>query len=368
MPAGALERLAAVLESGRLAGDGPVCREVENSLERALDRRHALLTTSCSHALELAMTLVANDEPGEVILPSFTFSATANAVLRAGLDVVFAEIDPRTMNLDPADVARRVTPRTRAIIPVHYAGVGCQMDALAEIAGDRIAIVEDAAHAIGARWRGRPLGSIGVMGCLSFHESKNLVCGEGGALLTDDDALAERAEIIREKGTNRLQMFRGQVDKYTWVDVGSSYVLAELLAALLAVQLEAFPEMQCHRREQYFRYQEGLADLAAAGRLELPAVPDDCESNFHLYHVLLPSLEHRDGLMRHLRQRGIGAAFHYIPLHSAPVGQRLGWQSADLPITEAYAQRLLRLPLYPDLQPYEQEEVMGEIQAWAQHA
>jgi len=364
---GTAARIAAVLESRHLAGDGPVCRSVETTLEAELAVRHALLTTSCSSALELALMLVAGVRAGggEVVLPSFTFSASANAVLRADLRPVFAEIDPRTMNLDPADVAQRITPRTRAIVPVHYAGVACKMDALAELAGERIAIVEDAAHAIGARWRGRALGTIGAVGCLSFHESKNLVCGEGGALLTNDDALAERAEIIREKGTNRLQMLRGQVDKYTWMDVGSSFVLAEPLAAILAAQLEIFAALQCRRRELFQRFQAGLLPLAERGLLTLPEVPPDCETNFHLYHVILPTVKHRDGLMQHLRERGIGAAFHYLPLHTAPVGRRLGWKAGDLPTTEAYAARLLRLPLYPDLQAPEQDEIIGEVAAWA---
>jgi dTDP-4-amino-4,6-dideoxygalactose transaminase len=299
-------------------------------------------------------------------MPSFTFSSTANAAMLAGLTPVFAEVDPRAMNLDPADVARRITPRTRAIVPVHYAGVACRMRELSRIAESAHAsIVEDAAHAVGARLGGRALGTLGFAGCLSFHDTKNVTSGEGGALLLGDEALARRAEIIREKGTNRAQFVRGLIDKYTWVDVGSSFLLAEPLAALLGAQLDAFDEMTARRRAIHEGYLRELGSLEARGILGLPRIPASCESNYHLFHLMLGSHAHRDELMRFLRSRNIGAAFHYVPLHSAPVGRRLGWRAEDLPVTEDAAARLLRIPLYPDMTESDSLVVVEAIGEWA---
>jgi dTDP-4-amino-4,6-dideoxygalactose transaminase len=304
--------------------------------------------------------------PGdEVILPSFTFVSTANAFVLRGATPVFVDITPDTMNLDAALVERALTPRTRAIVPVHYAGVGCDMDALADIARRHgVAVIEDNAHGLFGRYRGRPLGSFGVMATLSFHETKNITCGEGGALLINDERLIERAEIIREKGTERSRFFRGHVDKYTWSDVGSSYVLSDMLAAFLLGQLESAERIQARRREMWHFYAERLADWASGFDAVLPHVPGDCTQAYHMFYVVLPSLEVRQALIAHLKANGIMSVFHYLPLHVSPMGQRFGGRTGNCPVTERISDRLLRLPFHGHLTDKDLARVVDTIRSF----
>jgi dTDP-4-amino-4,6-dideoxygalactose transaminase len=354
------------LRSGHLGGDGPAARRVERWLAERLDVPHVLLTTSCTHALELALMALDIGPGDEVILPSFTFVSTANVVLRQGATPVFAEICADTYNLDPTDVARRITPRTRAILPVHYAGVGCDMDALVALARRHgLLLVEDAAQALNATYRGRPLGTLSDVGAFSFHATKNVTCGEGGALVTHREEIARRAEIMREKGTNRAAFLRGEVDKYTWVDAGSSFVIADVLAAILEAQLRRMDQLQAARARLAARYCEALEPLHLAGCLRLPAVPREAGPNWHLFHITLNTEAERDRCLQFLRARGIGAAFHFVPLHSSPFGRRLGGgELLDLPVTERVSGTLLRLPLYPQLTDMEAERVVDAVFAF----
>jgi dTDP-4-amino-4,6-dideoxygalactose transaminase len=342
--------LAEALRGRQITGNGPICHAVQRELQTIFGATHALLTPSCTSALEMAMLALEIGPGDEVILPSFTFVSTANCVMLRGATPIFADICPDTLNIDPVDVARRISKRTRAIIPVHYAGVACEMDALQRIADNyRIALVEDAAHAIDARYKGRYLGTLGDFGCYSFHATKNIVCGEGGALLTDNDALAAKAHIIHEKGTNRAAFLRGQVDKYSWVDVGSSYVLSDLLAAVLRVQLGKREAIRARRGAIWHRYCAGLRPLADQGLLALPVIPPECDSSYHIFFFRVGSTELRDRLLSELRNAGIGAAFHYVPLHSSPFGQSQGWHHDRLPVTDHCSSTLIRLPLYPSM-------------------
>lgn len=367
IPKEAYENISQVLASGKISGDGPFCHKAENQLQELLHAKHALLTSSCTHALEMSLLLLDAKPGDEVILPSFTFTSTANAVLVAGFKPVFCEIDPDTMNMDSEDVARKVTNKTRAIMPVHYAGVSCNMENLLSIcAGKNIAIIEDAAQGIGAKWKEKYLGTIGEMGALSFHDTKNVICGEGGALFINEAAYFERAAIIREKGTNRSQFLRGVVDKYTWIQKGSSYILAEPLAAILTAELKIMNELNQKREGFYNFYIKELTKLEEKGILTLPKIPSYAKSNYHLFHILLKTENDRNELMAHLRARNIGATFHYIPLHSAPAGQKLGYKSCDLPITQEFSARLLRLPLFPDLTMEECFRIVSEIENWCQ--
>ena len=366
IPKQVYENISQVLNSGKLSGDGAFCHATEEKLRNILNTKHVLLTCSGTHALEMTTLLLNAKENDEVILPSFTFSSTANAILVAGLKPVFCEIDPKTMNMDMEDVAKKITNKTKAIMPVHYAGVACDMEKLNELCIHKnIIVIEDAAHGIGAKWKGKNLGTIGDMGILSFHDTKNVVCGEGGAFITNSDCLADKGQIIREKGTNRAQFFKGQVDKYTWVEKGSSYILAEPLAAILSAEVDIMNELNQKRATVHNYYIKHLQELETKGLLTLPKIPNYCESNFHLFHILLHSEEKRNSLMAHLRAKEIGATFHYIPLHSAPAGLKLGYKKEQLPITEKYAARLLRLPLYPDLTIEEYSFVVEEIINWA---
>ncbi len=331
-------------------GDGPASRRVEARLASLLGARRVLLTTSGTHALELALLALGIGPGQEVICPSFTFVSSANAVLRMGARPIFAEIEERTLGLDPEDVERRITPRTAALIPVHYAGVAPDMEALSEIAHRRgLRLVEDAAQGIAARWRGRPLGTLGDAGCLSFHETKNVSCGEGGALVLQDPALVARAEIAREKGTNRSAFLRGQVDKYTWVAEGSSYVISDVLAAILEVQLEKLPEIQARRTAVATRYRAGLSDWARDHGVRLPLELPDRQANAHIFYLLYPEPSLRDRALAALRGQGIMATFHYIPLHSSPHGRTIGADQGALPVTDRVAATLLRLPLHAQL-------------------
>jgi dTDP-4-amino-4,6-dideoxygalactose transaminase len=352
-----------VIDRGKLSGDGPMCRSVEEQLERLFSPGRALLTSSCTHALEMAM-MVLDLRPGdEVILPSFTFVSTANAILRVRAKPVFCEIDERTATIDTDDLRRRITKRTKAVIVVHYAGVAAAMDEIGLIAREHdLAVIEDAAQGVNAKYKGRFLGTIGMIGSYSFHDTKNYVAGEGGAFLTHDESLARKAEIVREKGTNRANFLRGEVDKYTWVDEGGSFILSEILAAVLRSQLERLTEIQSRRKHIYGLYMEGLRGMEAAEKLRLPVIPPHCESNYHIFHILLRNEEERAGVTARLKEFGIGAAFHYVPLHSSPYAQSfLETRGLQLPVTDSIHQRLLRLPLYPQLQDDEVHYVIEKI-------
>jgi dTDP-4-amino-4,6-dideoxygalactose transaminase len=344
------ELVGRALHPTAIAADGDFTTACTRLLEDRFGLRAALLVTSCTAALEMAVVLGDIGPGDEVVLPSFTFVSTANAVVRAGATPVFADICPETLNIDPDSVRAVLTPRTRAIIAVHYAGVGADMDALAAIADQhRLLLIEDAAQGVNAFWRDRPLGGIGQLGCYSFHHTKNFICGEGGALCVNDEAFLERAEVLRDKGTNRRSFLRGEVDKYTWVDVGSSYVPSELQAAMLLAQLEAMDDLTAEREALAGAYRERLVPLERAGLVQLLQTPAEARSNHHLCPVLLPSPAQRDRVMAALAADGIGATFHYVPLHHSPMGRRLGLDRRPLPHTDDCAARLLRLPLYTGL-------------------
>lgn len=355
-----LANIAEAIASARLSGDGPFTKRCHELLERRQGAGKALLTTSCTHALEMAALLLDLGPGDEVIVPSFTFVSTVNAFVLRGARPVFADVRPDTLNLDETSLESLVTPRTKAIVPVHYAGVGCEMDTIMEIANARsIAVVEDNAQGLFGTYRGRPLGTFGAFSAVSFHETKNLQCGEGGALFVNDPPALARAEIIREKGTNRSQFFRGQVDKYTWVDVGSSYLPSDILAAYLLGQLECADEIQRRRRAIWEHYAANLSSWAATNDVRLPHVPAQCEQSFHMFYLLLPSLERRQALIAHLRERGISAAFHYVPLHRSPVGERHG--GGVCPVTESVSDCLMRLPFFYDLDEHAQARVVQAV-------
>jgi dTDP-4-amino-4,6-dideoxygalactose transaminase len=356
-----LEAVRAAL-SGHVAGDGPIGRRVEARLAEMLQSHRVLLTTSCTHALELALIALGVGAGREVICPSFTFVSSANAVLRVGARPVFADIEDRTLGLDPADVERCLTARTAAIIPVHYAGVAPDMEALLDLAHRRgLHIIEDAAQGIGAAWRGRALGTLGDAGCLSFHETKNITCGEGGLLAMSDPELARRAEIVREKGTNRAAFFRGEVDKYTWVAEGSSYVLSDILASVLEVQLQKLDAIQARRAAVVARYRAGLADWANRRGVALPLELPERTANHHMFFLLYPEARMRDAALAALRGQGIMATFHYVPLHSAPYAHEIGALGPPLPVTDRIAASLLRLPLHPRLMDEDVDRVITAV-------
>jgi dTDP-4-amino-4,6-dideoxygalactose transaminase len=354
---------AAVREAlgGQVSGDGPIGRRVEARLAHHLGASRVLLTTSGTHALELALLALGIGPGREVVCPSFTFVSSANAVLRVGARPVFADVEETTLGLDPADVERRLTPRTAALIPVHYAGVAPDMEALLGLARARgLRVVEDAAQGVAATWRGRALGTLGDAGCFSFHETKNVTCGEGGALALGDPEIARRAEIAREKGTNRAAFFRGEVDKYTWVAEGSSYVLSDVLAAILDAQLDKLEEIQSRRAAVVARYREGLAGWAAERGVRLPPELPERGPNHHIFFLLYPEPRLRDEALVSLRARGVMATFHYVPLHSAPHARQLGLD-VELPVTDRVAATLLRLPLHPGLTAAEVDRVVAAV-------
>ena len=357
-----LEYMKQALESGHLAGDGPFTKQCHQWLQTNLKTPAALLTHSCTAALEMSMIL-ADLEPGdEVIMPSFTFVSTANAVALRGAVPVFTDIRPDTLNIDEKKIEAAITPRTRAIMVVHYAGVGAEMDTILEIARRRnLMVVEDAAQGLMASYRGRALGSIGDLGALSFHETKNIVSGEGGALLINNEKYKSRSEVIREKGTNRSQFFRGQVDKYTWVDIGSSYLPSEIIAALLFAQLEVARELTNERLAVWKKYHAAFEVLEASGKARRPIIPAECVHNGHLYYLLASSLTERTALLTFLRKRGVGSVFHYVPLHSAPAGLKYGRTHGDLSLTTDLSERLLRLPLWSALGDSQVNEVISAV-------
>jgi dTDP-4-amino-4,6-dideoxygalactose transaminase len=363
-----LSYIAEAHARGHLSGDGTFTGRCNAWLERRSGCRKALLTHSCTAALEMA-AILADIGPGdEVIMPSYTFVSTANAfVLRGGVPV-FVDIRPDTLNIDESRIAAAITSRTRAIVPVHYSGVACEMDAIMAIAAEHgLLVIEDAAQGTMASYKGRPLGSIGHLGALSFHETKNITSGEGGALLVNDARLVERAEIVREKGTNRGQFFRGQVDKYTWVDIGSSYLPGEIIAAFLWAQMEEAEEITAQRLALWARYHEALAALEVAGHARRPIVPPECRHNAHMYYLILASLEKRTAFIARLKDQGIQAVFHYVPLHSSPMGRKLGRSAADMRNTVEMSNRLVRLPFWLGLEA-EHDRVVEEIIAAAERS
>lgn len=357
-----LSYVARVLQSGSLASDGPFSQRCRQLLEKQFGIHAVLMTPSCTAALEMALMLCDIEQGDEVLMPSFTFTSTATAVLRAGGRPVFTEICRDTMNMDVQDLAARITPHSRVVLPVHYAGACCDMDQLQCLAAQhRLRVVEDAAQAVNSYYKGQALGSLGDLAAFSFHDTKNFACGEGGALCINDPRYVERAHILRDKGTNRRNYLDGIVDRYTWVDIGSSFVPSEIACAVLLAQLERMSALTFRRRVVYQRYQQALAPLAERGLVDLPIVPACINCNAHLFYMLLPSQTARDDLMQQLRFLGIGAAFHYVPLHLSPMGQRLGSRRGDLPVTEDVASRLLRLPLYSHMTSDDQEFVIRNV-------
>jgi len=345
-----------------ISGDGIYTKKVHTLLEDLLGVKKVLLTTSCTHALEMAAILLDIRPGDEVIVPSFTFVSTINAFVLRGARPVFADVRPDTMNLDESKLEALITPQTKAIVPVHYAGVGCEMDVIMEIANrHNIPVVEDNAHALFAKYKGRYLGTFGVMATQSFHETKNFTCGEGGALLINDPRYVERAEIIREKGTNRSRFFRGQVDKYTWVDVGSSYLPSDMLAAYLYAQLEQRDTIQKERQRVWDSYKHHLADWAEEHHVQLPTIPDDCEQAYHMFYMVLPSLEARTRIIDHLKAHDIYSVFHYLPLNTSDMGQQFGAKAGDCPVTEDVSDRLLRLPFFNNLQEDQIQQVVNAL-------
>jgi dTDP-4-amino-4,6-dideoxygalactose transaminase len=357
-----LDYISEALVSGHISGDGAFTKRCHTVLAELSRSKRAFLTTSCTHALELAMLLVDVGPGDEVILPSFTFVSTANAIALRGATPVFVDVRADTLNLDESRIEAAISPRTRAIIVVHYAGVACAMDAIGEIARrHNLVVVEDNAHGLFGHYKSRPLGGFGALSTLSFHETKNVTCGEGGALLVNDERYIERAEILREKGTNRARFFRGQVDRYTWVDVGSSYLPSEILAAYLLAQLETRAEIQRRRHEMWARYDRELCAWARAAGVVTPTVPADCGHPAHLFYLVLPSLEARTKFIDHMKDNQVLAVFHYQPLHLSAMGRRFGSLRGDCPVTEQVADRLVRLPLYFSLSADEQRHVIDAV-------
>jgi len=354
--------LAQSVLSGHIAGDGLFTKNCHSLMEKKFGARKVLLTTSCTAALEMAAILCKVGPGDEVILPSFAFTSTANAFYSQGAKLVFVDIRPDTLNVDETKIKAAITERTKMIVLVHYAGVGCEMDSIIEIANcNNLYVVEDAAHGVNAKYKDKYLGTLGDLGVFSFHETKNYICGEGGALVINNEKFIERAEIIREKGTNRSKFFRGEIDKYTWVDIGSSYLPSDLLAAFLYAQLENMEKITARRREIYNLYFQELVSLADNGILQLPIIPAECQPNYHLFYIILKNKKIRDDLLSYLNSKGIGAVFHYIPLHLSPVGCSMGYTDGQLPITESISNRLLRLPFYYNLKKDEQAEVIKSI-------
>ena len=354
--------ISQALSAGHVSGDGPFTKKCQKILQEQLGVPRALLTTSCTHALEMAALLLRLKPGDEFIVPSFTFVSTANAFVLRGAKPVFADIRSDTLNLDETKLEGHITPRTRAIVPVHYAGVGCEMDPILSLAHHHgIVVVEDNAHGLYGKYRGRFLGTFGVLATLSFHETKNITCGEGGALLVNDPQLIERAEIIWEKGTNRSRFFRGQVDKYTWVDIGSSYVLSDILSAFLFAQLESASIIQQRRQEIWTYYHTHLKSWADRNQVRLPRVPEHCQQAYHMFYLLFPDLDTRQAMIRHLKEQGILSVFHYLPLHLSDMGHQFGGQPGDCPVTEWVSDRLLRLPFFNPLTWEEQERVVAAM-------
>jgi dTDP-4-amino-4,6-dideoxygalactose transaminase len=360
-----MEYMHRAVENRHISGDGAFTKKCHEFLEQELGVPKALLTTSCTHALEMAALLLDIQEGDEVIFPDFTFVSTVNAFVLRGARPVFLDIRPDTLNLDETRLEAAISPRTKAIVPVHYAGVGCEMDTIMEIAGRYgIPVVEDNAHGLFGKYKGTNLGTFGALATQSFHETKNFTCGEGGALLVNQSSLIERAEIIREKGTNRSRFFRGQVDKYTWVDLGSSYLPSDILAAFLYAQFEQRAKIQERRRNVWNLYSSGLKEWAEAHAVQLPCIPEHCEQPYHMFYLLMPSLVARQRFILYLREHGVNSVFHYLPLHLSDMGKSFGGKEGDLPVTESVSDRLVRLPFYNDLESQDQEQVIDTIHSF----
>ncbi len=360
-----IDYIRAAIATPKFSGDGSQTSHCHTLLQQSLEVQKALLTTSCTHALEMAALLLEIAAGDEIILPSFTFPSTANAFVLRGARPAFVDIRADTLNIDEKRIEERITERTKAIFLVHYAGVGCEMEAILAIARRHgLAVVEDNAHGLYGKYRDRYLGTFGELAALSFHETKNFTCGEGGALLINDGRFIERAEFFREKGTDRSRFFRGEVDKYNWVDIGSSYLPSDLLAAFLRAQLEHREPIQSARRRLWENYMRELNGWAAENGVRLPAIPPECEQSYHMFYLILPSLDHRQALISHLSQREIFAVFHYLPLHLSPMGRRFGGCEGDCPVTEQLADRLLRLPFYTGMTELEQGQVIDAVRAF----
>lgn len=355
------------MKSPRISGDGPFGKRCQRWFEEQLGCRKTLLTPSCTHALEMAAILIGIEPGDEVIMPSYTFVSTANAFALRGARIVFVDIRPDTMNIDETRIEAAITPQTKAIVPVHYAGVGCEMDTIMTLAEKYgLFVIEDAAQGMMSRYKGRPLGTIGHLGAYSFHETKNYTSGgEGGLLIINDSRFTERAEIIREKGTNRSQFFRGMVDKYSWVDIGSSYLPCELQAAYLWGQLEMAEAINADRLKSWLAYRDKMGPLAAAGVIELPVVPETCQHNAHMFYLKVKDLEERTALLDLFKQYVIWAVFHYVPLHSAPAGLKYGRFSGRDIHTTSQSERLIRLPLYYGITTEEIDTVCEKITEWS---
>ncbi len=358
--------VADAIRRGCSAGDAEFTQKCHRLLQQELGVPRAFLTTSCTAALEMTALLLDIRPGDEVIIPSFTFVSTANAFVLRGARPVFIDVRPDTLNLDETQLERHITSRTRAVVPVHYAGVGCEMDRILEIASrHNIAVVEDNAHGLFGRYKGQNLGTFGHFATQSFHETKNFTCGEGGALLINATDYIARAEVIRQKGTNRARFYRGEVDKYSWVDIGSSFLPSDILAAFLYAQLEARDDIQARRQRIWETYYESLRDWADANEIVLPTVPAHCEQSYHMFYLLLPSAEDRQALINHLKRRDILSVFHYLPLHLSEMGRRFGGKVGDCPVTEDVSDRLLRLPFYNDLTESDQQEVVDTVRQFS---
>lgn len=350
------------ISRGKISGDGFYSKKVHDFIERKFGTKKALFVNSGTAALDMSAILIDLKPDDEVIMPSYTFVSTANAVLLRNAKIVFAEIEPDTLNIDPYDIENKITDKTKAIYPVHYAGVSCKMDEIIKIADqNNLIVVEDAAQGVNAKYKNRYLGTIGTIGCYSFHETKNYICGEGGAILINKLEYIERAEIIREKGTNRNKFFRGEIDKYTWVDIGSSYIGSDLLAAYLWAQFEKLDEIQRRRKTIFDLYYNGLKHLEDKGILHLPKIPSYAESNYHMFYIIVENESIRNKTLKLLRESKIHAVFHYIPLHLSQMGQKLGYNTGDLPLTEDLSSRIIRLPFYFELSDSEINYIVNKI-------
>jgi len=360
-----LDYVRTAIAGSKFSGDGPFTAECHRLLERSIGVQKALLTTSCTHALEMAALILNLGSGDEVIVPAFTFPSALNAFVLRSARPVFVDVRADTLNIDEAQIDQRITKRTKAIFLVHYAGVGSEMDTIMAMARRHgIAVIEDNAHGLYGKYRGQYLGTFGELATLSFHETKNFTCGEGGALLINNPQFNERAEILREKGTDRSRFFRGEVDKYTWVDIGSSYLPSDLLAAFLCAQLEHREQIQSMRRQIWETYARELAPWAKANGARLPIVPPECEQSYHMFYVIMPSLKSRQALISHLADFGILAVFHYLPLHLSPMGLRLGGCQGDCPVTEDLSDRLLRFPFFTGMSTSELSQVIDAVRAF----
>lgn len=360
-----LENIKKAIENNKICGDGEFTKKCNKWLEQKTGSAKALLTTSCTHSLEMAALLLDIQPGDEIIMPSFTFVSTADAFVLRGAKIVFVDIRPDTMNIDETLIEQAVTEKTKAIVPVHYAGVSCEMDVIMDIAKrHNLAVVEDAAQGVMAEYKGRALGSIGNFGCYSFHETKNYSMGEGGALLINNSEDIENAEIIREKGTDRSRFLRGQVDKYTWVNYGSSYLPSDMNAAFLLGQLEQADRINQDRLSSWQRYYDGLSDLQDEGKISLPVIPEGCKHNAHMFYIKAENLEQRTKLISFLKENGVGSVFHYVPLHSAPAGERFGRFCGEDRYTTKESDRLVRLPMYYGLTKDDTDYVIEKVRAF----